>query len=68
MGITDSLQLTKLLEKLSVFGLNPQEWDLADQGHGFFTTLLLVHRQDPQFRLLGTINQKGWQKLEVLSI
>lgn len=68
MGFTNSAQMTNLLEKLSVFGLNPQEWVFADQGYGFFKTLLLIHREDPQFRLLGTINKKGWQKLEVLSI
>lgn len=68
MGFKNSEQLGKLLEKLSVYGLNPREWDLADQGRGFLSSLILIHKKDPQFRLIGTVGKAGWQKLEVLSI
>ena len=68
MGAAQKLKTGSLLEKLSIFGLNPQEWDFADNGEGFFSTLLIINKKDPQFRLIGHVNPKGWQKIEVLSL
>ncbi len=63
-----NLKKGKLLQKLTQFGLDPAEWSIAGDGQGFFNTLLLVHTEDPSFRLLGFKNKKGWTRLDVLSI
>ena len=63
-----NLKKGKLLQKLTQFGLDPDEWSIAGNGQGFFNTLLLVHREDPSFRLLGEKNNKGWTRLQVFSV
>ena len=68
IGINTVSQKTSLLEKLTQFGLDPGEWTIDRNGQGFFNTLLLVHRADPSFRLLGEKNKKGWTRLQVLSL
>jgi hypothetical protein len=57
-----------LVQKLTQFGLDPEEWQIASDGQGFFNTLLLVHKTDPTFRLLGEKTKKGWKNLQLLSI
>ena len=61
-------QKYNLLEKLTQFGLDPQEWLIDNNGKGFFNTLLLVHKEDPSFRLIGQKSKKGWKDLQLLSI
>ena len=59
---------SNLIQKLTQFGLDPKEWSIESNGKGFFNTLLLTHKEDPQFRLIGEKGQTGWKKLELLSI
>lgn len=67
-GFMKKTQKYNLLETLTQFGLDPKEWILDSNGKGFFNTLLLVHKEDPQFRLIGEKGRKGWKKLQLLSI
>lgn len=55
-----------LIEKLIQFGLDPQEWIIANEN--FFDTLLLVNKRDPDFKLIGEKGPKGWKSLQLLSI
>ncbi len=57
-----------LIEKLIQFGLDPQEWIIENEGSGFFNTLLLVNKRDPEFKLIGEKDQLGWKQLQILSI
>jgi hypothetical protein len=57
-----------LVQKLTQFGLDPEEWQIDNEGQGFFNTLLLVHKDDPSFRLLGEKTKKGWKNLQLLSV
>ena len=67
-SMKEEFKKRNLLQKLTQFGLDPAEWSIAGNGQGFFNTLLLVHREDPSFRLLGEKDQKGWTRLQVLSV
>lgn len=58
----------QLLQMLVQFGLDPAEWLIDNSVQGFFDTLLLTHKQDPEFRLLGHLGPKGWKNLQLLSI
>ncbi len=55
-----------LLSKLIQFGLDPQEWTIATEG--FFNTLLLINKQDPDFKLIGEMGPKGWKNIQLFSI
>jgi hypothetical protein len=57
-----------LVEKLIQFGLDPHEWTIANEGKGFFNTLLLVNKRDPDFKLIGEKDRRGWKNLQLLSI
>lgn len=57
-----------LVEKLIQFGLDPQEWIIENEGKGFFNTLLLINKRDPEFKLIGEKDQNGWKGLQLLSI
>ena len=61
-------QSNYLLKTLKNFGLNPAEWNLAGGGAEFFSTLLLVNKKDPEFKLIGHLGQKGWTRIQLLSI
>lgn len=64
---TVTLGLTlKLMLSLGEFGLDPQEWQIAEGG--FAKQVLLVNTNDPEFRLLGEVNQGTWKSIQVLSI
>lgn len=64
---TFTLGLTlKLMLALNEFGLDPQEWQMAEGG--FTSHVLLVNSHDPEFRLLGEIAGSRWKSIEVLSI
>jgi hypothetical protein len=67
-GAMKKTQKYNLLEMLTQFGLDPKEWAIDSNGKGFFNTLLLVHKEDPQFRLIGEKGRKGWKKIQLLSI
>jgi hypothetical protein len=61
----------KLLNALHQFGLNPREWSLTEASAMTDKTALmhlLVNKEDPQFRLLGRADHKGWKALQLLSI
>jgi len=55
-----------IINKLAQFGLNPGEWQIAP-GH-FFDKVLLIHKRDPEFQLIGACGRKGLQRLELFSI
>ena len=55
-----------LVAKLAQFGLNPREWQIAPGN--FFDKVLLIHKRDPEFQLIGAWGAKGLQGLELLSI
>lgn len=57
-----------LIQMLTQFGLDPAEWLIDSNGKGFFDKLLLVHKDDPNFRLIGEKDRKGWKSLQLLSI
>lgn len=61
-----SLTSQSLLKGLYQYGLNPTEWQL--KASGFMSTLLLVNKQDPEFKLIGKISKKGWQQIQLLSL
>ncbi len=61
-------QKYNLIQMLTQFGLDPEEWLLDSNGQGFFNMLLLVHKEDPNFRLIGEKGRKGWKNLQLLSI
>jgi hypothetical protein len=64
---TVTLGLTlKLMLALNEFGLDPQEWHIAEGG--FTKQVLIVNCQDPEFRLVGEISGSQWKSIEVLSI
>lgn len=64
---TVTLGLTlKLILALGEFGLDPQEWQIAEGG--FAEQLLLVNTNDPEFRMLGIVRNGNWSSLQVLSI
>jgi hypothetical protein len=67
-------QLAKceLLAQLKSFGLNPNEW-LLDRRRSHGTQLVARHRQDAEFRLLGSARvrpdgQAQWRSLSLLSL
>jgi hypothetical protein len=55
-----------LIEKLIQFGLDPHEWTIANEG--FFDTLLLINKRDPEFKLIGEKGPRGWKTLQLLSV
>lgn len=61
-------QKYNLIQMLTQFGLDPEEWLLDSNGKGFFNTLLLINKDDPNFRLIGEKGRKGWKNLQLLSI
>ncbi len=64
---TVTLGLTlKLMLALNEFGLDPQEWQIAEGG--FTSHILLINSIDPEFRLLGEVSGSRWKSIEVLSI
>lgn len=64
---TFTLGLTlKLMLALNEFGLDPQEWHIAEGG--YTSHVLLVNSRDPEFRLLGEVSGSKWKSIEVLSI
>ncbi len=71
MGATfiDSVTLgltLKLVLALGDFGLDPNEWQIADGG--FAEQVLLVNTKDPEFRLLGEVAKGNWKSIQVLSV
>lgn len=60
-------QSTYLLKTLKQFGLNPEEWSLSGSLE-LFSTLLLTNKKDPEFKMIGHIGEKGWTRLQLLSI
>ncbi len=61
-------QKFNLVQMLTQFGLDPSEWLIDSNGKGFFDKLLIVNKQDPNFRLIGEKGSKGWKNLQLLSI
>lgn len=68
MVTTQQKKKKTLVEKLIQFGLDPHEWTIANEGKGFFDTLLLVNKTDPDFKLIGQKDKRGWKTLQLLSI
>ena len=68
MIATQETKKKTLVEKLIQFGLDPHEWTIANEGRGFFNTLLLVNKRDPDFKLIGEKGRSGWKNLQLLSI
>jgi len=68
MNITQLKPKKSLIEKLIQFGLDPEEWVIANDEPSLFDTFLLINKRDPEFRLVGERSRKGWKKLTLLSI
>jgi predicted nucleic acid-binding protein len=56
----------KLVLALNEYGLNPEEWMIAEALSS--QHLMLVHRDDSEFRLIGEITQGRWKSLQVVSL
>lgn len=53
--MTTNSPLQLLLQQLRMFGLNPHEWLVI--GRNDAASFMLCHRQDPDFKLNGSMTQ-----------
>lgn len=56
----------KLLLTLNEFGLNPEDWQFAESENT--EKVILIHRLDPHFKLVGHVGDDKWKSLQILSI
>ena len=57
--------LKKLYTQLCDFGLNSKEWIIKPVSQ---TVFVIYHSEDPQFKLMGRIQDQAWTKIWLASV
>lgn len=64
---TLALSLTlNLLLSLTDFGLDPQDWAIVESPVS--NHLVIAHKCDPEFQMIGEVKNNKWNSLQVISV